>query len=109
MMQMMDGWMNVFASPGTRITGTEAGTFAIVGPGWNGMLPAGLTKIEAPTETVWLVGRTQQNGPADVPAVIALQAQYTLMPLSEWGTDYTPPTNVPVKPSVDTMTPPLTK
>jgi hypothetical protein len=105
-MEMMDGWTNVFASPGTRTTGTDAGNFAIVGPGWNGTLPAGLTKIEAPTETVWIVGRTQQDGPTDVPAASALLAQYKLTPLSAWGTNYTPPTNVPVNPHVDTTTPP---
>jgi hypothetical protein len=107
MMPMLDAWTNVFASPGTRTTGTGAGNFAIVGPGWNGTLPTGLTRIKAPTETVWIIGRTQQNGPADIPTVDALQAQYKLTPLSAWGTTYTPPTNVPVKPNVDVTTPPV--
>ena len=71
LMQMLDAWTNVFASPGTRTTGTGAGNFAIVGPRWNGTLPTGLTKIEAPTDMVWIVGRTQQNGPADIPAARA--------------------------------------
>jgi hypothetical protein len=107
LMPMLDAWTNVFASPGTRTTGTGAGNFAIVGPRWNGTLPAGLTKIKAPTDTVWIVGRTQQNGPADIPAVRALQVQYKLTPLSAWGTTYTPPTNVPVNSNVNTKTPPI--
>ena len=104
---MYDAWTNVFASPGTRTTGTSAGDFAIVGPGWNGTLPAGLTKIASPTEMVWIIGRTQVNGPADAPAVNALQAQYKLTPLSAWGTNYMPPTNVPVNPNVGTTIPPV--
>jgi hypothetical protein len=106
LMPMMDGWMNVFASPGTRTTGTDARNFAIIGPGWNGTLPAGLTKIESPTETVWIGGRTQVDGSADLPAAVDLQSQYRLTPLSAWGSNYAPPTGVPVNPNVDTKTPP---
>ncbi len=51
-------------------------------------------------------GRTQTNGKADYEAVHAIQAQYKLTPLSTWGKPYTPPTNVPVDPSVK-KTPPL--
>src|SRR5258708_35452117 len=40
LMPMLDAWTNVFADPGTRTTGTGAGEFAIVGPGWRGELPA---------------------------------------------------------------------
>ena len=103
-MQMLDAWTNTFASPGTRTTRTGAGNFAIVGPRWNGVLPTGLTKIESPTNMVLIVGRTQQNGPADISAARAVQDQYKLTPLSAWGTDYRPPTNVPVEPNVDTTT-----
>jgi len=104
---MLDAWTNVFASPGKRTTGTGAGDFAVVGPRWNGTLPAGLTKIASPSETVWIIGRTQVNGPADAPAVNTLQAQYKLTLLSAWGTNYMPPTNVPVNPNVDTTAPPV--
>jgi len=106
MMPMLSAWTDVFSSPGTRTTGSNASNFAIVGPGWNGTLPGGLTKIESPTETAWIVGRTQLNGPADVPAVTALQAKYKLTPLSAWGTNYTPPTNVPVAPGAHTTAAP---
>jgi hypothetical protein len=53
-----DMWGEVFASPGTRTTGGEAGDFAIVGPGWSGELPAGVRRYDAPTSWVWIIGRT---------------------------------------------------
>ena len=91
LMQMMDAWTNVFASPGKRTTGTEAADFAIVGPGWQGTLPLSVKKLQAPTNMVWILGRTQCNGKDDYAAVNAIQRQYTLTPLSDYGKPYTPP------------------
>src|SRR5262245_48271492 len=34
LMPLLDAWTNVFASPGTRTTGSGPGHFAIVGPRW---------------------------------------------------------------------------
>lgn len=107
LMPMLDAWTNVFASPGSRTTGTQEHNFAIVGPNWNGTLPAGVTKIKAPTNLVWILGRTYSSGtPDDLTAVHAIQAQYTLTPLSQFGKSYTPPTNVPTNSNVDMKTPP---
>jgi len=100
LMPMLDAWTNVFASPGSRTTGTGKGDFAIVGPGFKGKLPAGLKKIESPTNLVWIIGRTQTNGKADYEAVHAIQKEYKLTPLSAWGKPYTPPAKVPVDPKV---------
>jgi hypothetical protein len=105
LMQMLDAWTNVFSSPGTRTTGSGKADFAIVGPGWKGALPAGLKKIEAPTNLVWILGRTQTNGKADYPAVHAIQDKYRLTPLSAWGKPYTPPAGVPVEGPVDKTAP----
>jgi hypothetical protein len=99
--QMEDAWMNDFSSLGSRTTGNESGAFALVGPGWNGTLPSNVTKHQAPTNTVWIAMRAQQNGPADLPAAAAFLDNVTLTPLSAWGTNYTPPINVPVNPSVN--------
>jgi hypothetical protein len=100
MMPMLDAWTNVFASPGTRTTGNQAGHFAVTGPGWEGTLPAGVNEIKSPTSIAWIIGRTQTNGPDDYAAVNALQAQYELRPLSAFGKPYTPPPGV-VDPAID--------
>ena len=95
LLPMLDAWTNVFASPGTRTTGNGKGSFAIVGPDWNGQLPAGLTAIKSPTNMVWIIGRTQTNGKSDFAAVNAIQDQYTLIPLSAWGKSTAHPPRYP--------------
>jgi hypothetical protein len=101
LMPMLDAWTNVFASPGKRTTGTGKGDFAITGPQWSGNLPSGLKQIKAPTDTVWIIGRTQTNGKSDYAAVNAIQAQYKLTPLSAWGKPYSPPREVPTNSAID--------
>ena len=73
LMPFMDAWTNVFASPGTRTTGTAGGTFLLAGPGWTGPTPAGMQLLRSPTRLVWLIGRTQTNGASDLPVVHRLQ------------------------------------
>lgn len=71
---------------GQRTTGTKAGHFAIVGPGWRGELPPDVTPTQAsPTPWVLVLGRTLVDGEADVSAARALQAQYRLTPVAQWG------------------------
>ena len=105
LLPMLDMWSDVFASPGRRTTGTQAGNFLVTPPGWSGTVPAGLTQIEAPTPYVWIIGRTKTDGPPDYDAVHKIQAGYKITPLSEWGK---PPKPVEVKidPSIDMKTPP---
>jgi hypothetical protein len=75
-----------FGYVGQRTTGTAAGDFAIVGPGWHGHLPPGVRRVEpAPTPWVLVLGRTAVTGSADLPAARGLQGQYRLTPLSLWG------------------------
>jgi hypothetical protein len=77
-----------FAFVGRRVTGNEAGNYAIVGPGWEGRLPDDVTALPvSPTPWVFVAGRTLVDGPEDVPNVRALQEEYRLTPLSLWGTD----------------------
>lgn len=105
LMPMLSGWTNVFSSPGTRTTGTKAADFALIGPGWKGMLPAGVKELKSPTNMVWILGRTYSTGtPEDYATVHALQAQYTLTPLSMYGKAYTPPPGK-VDPAIDMKTP----
>ncbi len=82
LMPMLDAWTNVFTSPGKRTTGTGKHDFAIVGPNWKGTLSPGVEKLQAPTDLVWILGRTQTNGKSDYKAVNDLQDQYRLTPLS---------------------------
>jgi Tfp pilus assembly protein PilF len=105
-MQMLDGWTEVFASPGKRTTGTKAGNFAIVGPGWQGTLPPGVREIKSPTNLAWIIGRTQTVGPSDFAKVHAIQKQYTLTPLSAFGKPASPLAPVAVNPQINMNLPP---
>jgi hypothetical protein len=107
LIEMLDGWTNAFDSPGTRTTGGGKGDFAITGPKWSGTLPSGLKQIKAPTNMVWLIGRTETNGNADYAAANAIQAKYKLTPLNAWGKPYTPLTRMPTDPTVDMTTSPV--
>jgi hypothetical protein len=106
LMPILDGWTNVFASPGKRTTGTEAGNFVIVGPNWKGTLPADLKELRLPTNLAMIAGRTQANGPADYAVVNAIQRQYRLTPLSAFGKPYTPPAGA-IDPQIDMKTAPV--
>ncbi|MGZ4885499.1 MAG: DUF1254 domain-containing protein, partial [Halobacteriota archaeon] len=99
--QLVDAWQEDLPSLGSRTTGNESGAFALVGPGWNGTLPSNVTRIQAPTNTVFLLGRAQQNGSADLPAAAAFLDNVTLTPLSAWATNYAPPTSVPANPNLN--------
>lgn len=103
---MMDAWTNVFFSPGSRTTGNQAQTYAIVGPSWKGTLPADVKRVDAPTNLVWIVGRTATTGSKDYEAAHAFQDQMTITPLSSWGKDYRAP-RVAVATGIDTRTPPM--
>lgn len=105
LMPMLSGWTDVFQVPGTRTTGTDAQTYAITGPGWNGSLPQGVTQYKSPTNTVWILGRTYSSGTTeDYNAVHTIQDQYKLVPLSAYGKSYTPALGR-VDPNVDMKTP----
>ena len=77
---------NNFGYVGQRTTGSAGGDFAIVGPGWDGELPDGVQRVgSAPTPWVLVLGRTAVNGAEDLGNARALQQQYRLTTLSNWG------------------------
>ena len=106
LLPMLDMWTDVFAAPGSRTSGNQAGKFALVYEGWQGQLPDGVEKIEAPTPYIWIIGRTQTNGPADYEAVHQVQDGYLLTPLSRYPNPPVAPEYHP-DPAVDMKTPPL--
>ncbi|MFJ4693138.1 DUF1254 domain-containing protein [Streptomyces sp. NPDC088766] len=71
---------------GRRVTGPHAGSFALIGPGWQGDLPEGVRRTAtAPSPWIMVIGRTLVEGEHDLPAVHALQDQYRLTPLHLFG------------------------
>jgi hypothetical protein len=105
LLPMLDMWTDVFASPGWRTTGTQAGNFLVAPLGWTGTVPEGVIRINAPTPYVWIIGRTKTDGPADYDAVHKIQAALKIIPLSQWGKPPQPVTAA-FDPSVDMKTPP---
>ena len=106
LMPFQDMWTDVFAVPGKRTSGTGEGQFALVPPHWQGVLPGEVSRIDAPTAFVWLIARTQTNGPDDYAAVHQVQDGFTIRALSRWGQE--PVTvSIAVDPTIDMTTPPV--
>ena len=116
MMPLYDMWTDTFAVPGSETLPPKGGAFLITAPGWQGKTPIGLQRIEAPTPFVWIIGRVQTNGVQDYPEVHAIQKNFILTPLSQWGkatpapkslADASRATPPAAEPGLDLKTPPL--
>ncbi|WP_459546957.1 DUF1254 domain-containing protein [Nocardia sp. X0981] len=94
-LQFVDVWTNNFAYVGRRATGTLAGSYLLVPPGWDGMPPVGVTAIEFPTTIATIVGRWAVEGEQDLPAVHALQNRLRLTPTAPGPGLPTPAPDVP--------------
>ncbi|MER7706556.1 DUF1254 domain-containing protein [Kitasatospora sp. NPDC097605] len=105
LMQLMDAWSNTVADPSSidpvaspvpdPAQAIEVYAYALTGPDWEGELPEGVERLSMPTNTVWLIGRTELHNDSDeeVQTVVGYQDQMRLLPLSAWpdnGT-YVPP------------------
>ncbi|MGC4933516.1 DUF1254 domain-containing protein [Gordonia sp. DT30] len=99
MLPMLDMWTDVFAVPGKRTTGTGPQRHVVVPPGFSGDVGSHGTVIEAPTPYVWLIGRTQTNGPSDYAAVNRFQDGLRVTALGE--------SPAPPPPDIDLSTEPL--
>ncbi|MBF4491564.1 DUF1254 domain-containing protein [Flavobacterium sp. MR2016-29] len=104
LMQVIDAWNGVPAAPGSRTYGGKGGTFLITGPDYKGDIPKDMEVIKCPTNLAVIGGRTYCAGKSDYATVNKLQDQYKLVPLSQWGKNYIPPANVPLKEGVDGTT-----
>ena len=89
--QFIDAYTNNFHYASTRTMGSQDQSYAIVAPGWKGKLPKGVTRIDSPNPTGFVIGRWFVKNGKDVAAVNALQKQVTMTPLSSFGKSYTPP------------------
>lgn len=96
LIQLNDAYLNSFSYIGRRTTGTRAGCFAIVGPGWRGELPDGAIRVDAPTHHVLALTRVLVLDEADLPAARAVQDGFSLTPLSRY-----PAITNPNRPIVD--------
>jgi hypothetical protein len=70
--------------------GARGGAFALCPPGWQGLLPEGVKRIDMGTPLIWMLPRFAVNGAADVPRAAELQKQVRLVPLSQWGATEVP-------------------
>ena len=108
-MEIVDFMGDNFAYVGTRATGTKAGNYAIIGPDWKGSLPDGVVALP-PSATPWatILGRTFVKNAGELDVVHAIQDQYKLTPLSQWGRSVTkPPKNAVIWEAFDPKTDPL--
>ncbi len=102
-----DAYTNVFQVVGTRTTGSGAHNLLITGPNWEGQVPEGMLEVKSPHNLVTIISRIKVDSEEDgVKNVVPLQNQMKIIPLSKWGTDYTPakgqdnPENLKINPPV---------
>ncbi len=86
--ELVDPYTENFANIGS--VGLPPGNYAVTPPGWQGRLPRGVRRIRSPYTRVWIIGRTYIRNAADTPNVVRIQNEYSLTPLSKWGTRYRP-------------------
>jgi hypothetical protein len=108
-LEIVDFMGDNFAYVGTRATGTKAGNYAIIGPGWKGTLPAGVVALP-PSSTPWatILGRTFVKDGNELDTVHSIQNSYKLTPLSQWGkSNVVPPVGAVIWKPTDPKTDPL--
>jgi hypothetical protein len=85
MVEVVDMWTNAFAYPAGGPSGYKGGRFAFVGPGWTGMLPADVRRIDCPTRWIEFQPRVYVKDQADLPAALAVLRAIKLQGLSEYS------------------------
>jgi hypothetical protein len=96
--ELLDSWTNNFYNITSVPTPlghgsfgvTGGGNWAVVGPDFKGKLPHGVKRIDSKYNRVWIIGRTFVAGQADLASVHRIQNEYSITPLSKFGTDWKP-------------------
>ncbi len=83
----MDAWTNVFSTVGTRTSGNQSQTFALVGPDWKEELPSQLQRIDSPTNMVWMIARIEIENLDNLDDAFSQQDQFRLTGLEDWHHD----------------------
>ncbi|WP_422003169.1 DUF1254 domain-containing protein [Reyranella sp.] len=90
--QLCDGNTYNFGYIGTRATGSAAGDYLVVGPGWTGPTPPGIMKVfRSSTQLTLALFRTQLFDAADLDRLKAVQAGYRVRTLSAFLGRAAPP------------------
>lgn len=76
--------MDQRAYPAGEASGYKGGTFALVGPGWQGDLPANAKRIDCPTRWIELQPRIFVKDQADLAAAEEVLRAITVKGLSEY-------------------------
>lgn len=81
--QLVDANTFNFGFMGSRATGSEAGSYMVVGPDWQGKTPAGIKKVfRSSTQFALAIFRTQLFEPSDMLNVKKVQLGYKSQSLS---------------------------
>ena len=90
-LQFIDIYTHNFAYVGSRATGSDAGSYLLAGPRWQGEVPEGVKSlIRSETDLAFVLYRTQLFSGDDLEEVKKIQAQYKVQPLSQF-TGNSPP------------------
>jgi len=90
--QLTDGNAYNYGYIGSRATGTEAGNYLVVGPGWKGEKPPGIKEVfHSTTPFALTIFRTQLFNADDMPNVVNVQSGYKAQPLSAFLNQPAPP------------------
>ncbi|HEY4377824.1 MAG TPA: DUF1254 domain-containing protein, partial [Acidimicrobiales bacterium] len=82
--QVIDAWMGTVANIGTGATKSAAGTWVVVPPGFHGTLPAGVHRVDSPSNQLFVLGRFRAVDDADAAAAHADSSRVTLQSLATY-------------------------
>jgi hypothetical protein len=100
---LCDGNTYNYGYIGSRATGSDAGDYMVVGPGWKGATPPGIKKVFQSSTQMSVAGyRTQLFNAEDLDNVKKVQAGYKVQTLSAYLKQTPPPTAAAIKfPKID--------